>query len=84
LTQGHYGNYVNFQSASQNNVGITYESAVTYGDQATLVASTFSIVNQRQQNITAATGVEPFAVNESVSGVFLGNVNFPPNYASCN
>ena len=82
LVQGHYGNYVTAQSTTQYNVGLAYESSVTYGNLSSLEASASSSVSQRQNAIQTATGVEPYSVNQSATGVFLGPLNFSP-YVPC-
>jgi hypothetical protein len=40
-------------------------------------------INARYSSIASATAIEPFPVNFSESGAFLGNINYLP-YTTCN
>lgn len=82
-TQSHWAFYAN--SLAANNPGDFLESLVLPPPTTTDVFVTNANTGflSRQAAISAATAVQPFGVNESVTGQFLGNVNFPP-YATCN
>jgi hypothetical protein len=50
---------------------------------STFDAATGTGLNTLYSNILANFSVEPFAVNESETGVYLGKINYAP-YTACN
>lgn len=83
--QGHWGNYNNAQNNSSNNLGVVAEQTVgspsSTSDQ--FKATVSGVMNTAAQTISSATAVEPYGVNDDQNGKFLGNINWPPSYASC-
>jgi hypothetical protein len=83
-TQSHYGFYTTSISSSTSNPGDFFEQQVAPpGANLNAFASAVrSGLNSRYSQIFAATSVEPFPVNDSATGTFLGNINYAP-YATC-
>ncbi len=83
LIQSHYAFYRN--AVNTNNPGDYVESRV--GSPGTNIAQfdldTKNGRDARYASIGSATAIEPFGVNLSESGTFLGNINYMP-YATCN
>lgn len=83
-TQSHHGAYkASFESPS-NNPGDYFELqvAVPGSDLGRFVSDTDAGLTQRSNNVQAAVAVEPFPVNYSEFGQFLGNINYDPS-SSC-
>jgi hypothetical protein len=82
-TESHYGEYSN--SLTTNNPGDYIEARVAAPgvDLNAFDQSTRSGLDALYAQIRNATAVEPYAVNDSETGTFLGNINYQP-YASCN
>jgi hypothetical protein len=83
-TQSHWAFYSN--SLNANNPGDQFEGQVaTPGTSLAAFGQALqSTINSDTQQIAAATAVEPYGANDDQNGNFLGNVNFGPNYVSCN
>jgi len=81
--QSHYAFYSN--SLSSNNLGDYLESqiAAPAADLDQFATNTQSGISSRLNTIQSATAVEPYPVNYSEAGSFLGNINYTP-YAICN
>jgi hypothetical protein len=84
-TQSHHAFYSSAMNLSINNPGDYFESRVASPgvSLAQFEGDTRTELNARYARIFGAARVEPFAVNQSETGMFLGNVNYIP-YASCN
>jgi hypothetical protein len=83
-TQSHYGFYTTSINSSTSNPGDFFEQQVAPpgADLNTFANAARSGLNSRYSQIVAATSVEPFPVNDSETGTFLGNINYAP-YATC-
>ena len=83
-TQSHYAFYTTSISSSANNPGAFFEQQVAPpgADLNAFANAARSGLNSRYAQIFAATSVEPFPVNDSETGTFLGNINYAP-YATC-
>jgi hypothetical protein len=46
-------------------------------------AAVSNALNNAAQTIKNACAVEPYGVNDDQNGNFLGNINWPPSYTSC-
>jgi hypothetical protein len=79
--QSHHAFYKNSLNSSPKNPGdfVEQQVATPGGD---LAGPTRSGLDSRYNQIGADSQVEPFAVNVSETGEFLGNINYAP-YASC-
>lgn len=86
MVQSHWAFYANAINNPTNNPLAYAEARV--GQPGTNPTSfsqiTATELANRRDQIYAAAGQEPFAVNYSESGQSLGNVNLGPNYANCN
>ena len=81
--QGHYGNYVNVQNNSANNVGTGLESAVNLSSGSTFTNWVNTYIAPRISALHASTqSPEPYDANHDQNGVYDGPINFQP-YASC-
>jgi hypothetical protein len=85
-TQSHYAFYKNSLNLVANNPGDFFEQQFA-APNTDLISWASNVVrsgaNSRYNQIFAETfGVEPFPVNDSETGTFLGNINYVP-YASC-
>jgi hypothetical protein len=87
-TQSHYAEWWNAiaSSSGNNNMGSLLEAYIgIVGENLQQVASDLNRMNSTTStNINNAAAVEPYPVNFSETGQFLGNINYGPNYASCN
>jgi hypothetical protein len=83
VSQSHYGYYS--ASWNTNNVGEYFESRVAMPgfDLNVFNQETGSQLSARFNTIASDTAVEPYPVNSSETGVFLGNINYGPNFQSC-
>ena len=82
--QSHYAFYSNSISGANNPGDYAERQIATPGTSAsTFDAATSSGLNTLYSNILANFSVQPFAVNESETGVFLGTINYAP-YTLCN
>jgi hypothetical protein len=83
-TQSHYAFYTNSINSGANNPGDFFEQQVAApgADLNQFANTTLSGLNSRYAQIAAATSIEPFPVNDSETGTFLGNINYAP-YTSC-
>lgn len=84
-TQSHHAFYSNAMNSSARNPGDFVESrlAPPGANLADFDGATQNGLATRYAQIFTVTNVEPFAVNESETGIFLGNINFEP-YVPCN
>ena len=82
-SQGHYGNYVASQNSTSLNVGTAYEQIVVFGNSTALGTSVNGTTGPNQSAINAAAQVEPPQSQYDGSGTYLGNINYPPSYATC-
>ena len=75
--QSHYVFYSNALNSSANNPGDFYESQVASPgtNLANFNDATRTSLNTRYNQIGALASIEPFAVNQSETGRFLGNIN---------
>lgn len=83
--QGHWGEYNNAQNNSSNNLGVVGELTIG-APSLTLTQFQTSVSNaltNAEQTILNASAVEPYGVNEDQNGNFLGIINWPPSYNSC-
>jgi|RhiMetdeSRZDD1v2_1073273.scaffolds.fasta_scaffold00076_6 hypothetical protein len=81
----HHRHYVDAQNDPLNNLGIFAEAAVkgpNVSDQQ-FKDDVAAGLQTRVTRIYAATQVEPYGVNMSDTGQFLGEINFAPNYVAC-
>lgn len=84
--QGHWGFYKNSQDNASNNLGTIIEGQVGPPSQTTTEfnnALTTAVTNAAT-TIKNATAAQPYAVNYDQNDLFLGPINFPPSYTSCN
>lgn len=83
-TQSHYGEYTTALNA--NNPGDLFEPSIaTPGSNLTqFIDGLVNSENNLLSNVAAATAIEPYPVNDDQNGNFLGNINYGPNYVSCN
>ncbi len=80
--QSHWAFYAN--ALNQNNPGTYFEARVAQ-NYASFNTDTQAQVNALIANIQTGMAVEPFAVNQSPTGQFLGLINYAqPNYTPCN
>jgi hypothetical protein len=82
-TQSHYAFYKN--ALSSNNLGDYIEARVAPPgtNLSSFDQTTRSTLNSDYTAITTGMEVEPYPVNDSEVGAFLGNINYTP-YANCN
>jgi hypothetical protein len=89
-TQSHWAFYSNALLANSNNPDYYLESqtAVPGFDSSAFRSAALQAIDSRINAIGAAFTAEPYAVNQSETGQFLGNINYGPpftsNYAPCN
>jgi hypothetical protein len=83
-TQSHYSFYANSISSSADNPGDFFEQqvAVPGTSQQSFLNNVRTGLNACYNRIFTAMSVEPFPINDSESGSFLGNINYAP-YTSC-
>jgi hypothetical protein len=82
--QSHYAFYSNSISGANNPGDYVERQVAAPGTSAsTFDAATATGLNTLYSNILANFSVQPFAVNESETGVFLGKINYAP-YTACN
>jgi hypothetical protein len=83
-TQSHYAFYSNSLSSSGNNPGDFVEQQVAPpgADLNAFVQNVRNGLNSRYNQIGTDTSKEPFGVNSTETGTFLGNINYAP-YTSC-
>jgi hypothetical protein len=77
-TQSHHGRYVNALNDTNNNFGDYVESRVAAPgtNLPEWAQDTENELSSRRNRIKAASAAEPYAVNYSETGDFLGNINF--------
>ncbi|MGH9512210.1 MAG: hypothetical protein ACRD2U_08740 [Terriglobales bacterium] len=83
-TQSHYAFYTTSINSSTNNPGDFFEQqiAIPGADLVQFANLTKSGLVARYNQVFADTSVEPYPVNDSETGTFLGNINYAP-YATC-
>ena len=83
--QGHWGFYKNAQDNSSNNRGTIIEARVGLPSQSTAEFrdQLNTALNNAGTNIRNAFLVEPYGVDRNQNGTFLGWVNYPPAYTTC-
>jgi hypothetical protein len=83
-TQSHYVFYTTSISSGANNPGDYFEQQVAPpgANLQQFANATLAGLNSRYSQILASTSVEPFPVNDSETGIFLGNINYAP-YTPC-
>jgi len=84
-SNSHYANYVSSLNVSDNNPGSFAESFI---GGPTLTEEQYNTdlstgISNRKLRISTASDIEPSPVNFSVTGQWLGDINFAPSYASC-
>ena len=83
--QSHWAEYSISMNKSQNNPGDYVESQVALPNASGgLNSNTIAGITSRLNQILADTSVEPFYVNQDDTGQLLGNINYGPNYTTCN
>jgi hypothetical protein len=77
-TQSHYGKYVTALNNANNNFGDYLESNVAspQTNPDFWAQATTNELSSRDNRIDNATKIEPYAVNESATGSFLGEINY--------
>jgi len=82
-TQSHWAFYSTSQN--KNNLGDYYEGrfATSGTSLANFNSATSTGLQDLLNQVLRDTAVEPYAVNQSSTGSFLGNINFGPDYAPC-
>lgn len=84
-SQSHHGRYVQALADDANNLDKYLESVVGPPGQS-LYSLGIQIqveIQSRTSRITSASAVEPYGVNESASGSFLGDINYAPYNSIC-
>jgi len=83
--QGHWGFYKNAQDNPSNNFGTIFEAKVGPPSQSTeeFLFELNTALNNARTNIRNAFLVEPYVVDHDQNGTFLGWVNYPPAYNTC-
>ncbi len=83
--QSHYAELSKALEDPNNNLGDYLESRISAPgtNHNKFQLDTAKELGRRAQAIVDAASVEPFAVNESETGDFLGNINYLP-YQPCN
>ena len=83
-TQSHHGKYVNSMNRASNNPDIYFESRTDPPgtDAQDFANDTEDEITSLLNSILSDTAVEPYGVNESATGQFLGDINYVP-YQSC-
>jgi hypothetical protein len=81
--QSHWAFYM--ISWNNNNPGDYYEASVALpnADVAQFNTVSTNAIQDLIALINMNGSLEPYAVNKSEAGIFLGNINFGPNYATC-
>jgi hypothetical protein len=82
-TQSHWAFYRN--SMEEQDMGGYVESRTARPGSSvqTFISDTLNELRAREGQINTEEAKEPNEVNVSESGTFLGNINFGPNYATC-
>jgi hypothetical protein len=84
-TQSHYAFYSNSLNSSSNNPGdfLEQQFAVPGANLNNFATNSNSGITSRLSNVTSASDVQPFPVNDDAAGNFLGTINYAP-YNLCN